>query len=237
METSQADRIRDHARVRYVDPARRRGEDFIRIRSGDVMSEMRLGNGSAPAVCTALRSQKFLEGNRVHLENVQGPPSGMSTTVVYTYRLLGAEPELEESGGSLGTLSLAQRIRDHIRVAYIEPARRRGEGSFTVRAGDVVKEMRLPGDRAAAVCAALVSRKLQEANRLVLEHQEGPPKMMGYNLVLTFRLIDAAPTVAGIADQFRKLRGIGKDVFQRLGGGEAHIRRERREFYGPGSRD
>ena len=33
---------------------------------------------------------------------------------------------------------------------------------------------------------------------------------------------------------FLQLRGIAKDVFQSLGGGEAFIRKEREDFYGPG---
>jgi len=36
-------------------------------------------------VCTALKTSKFLEPNGLRLVETSGPPSGTSTTVVYTY--------------------------------------------------------------------------------------------------------------------------------------------------------
>ncbi len=39
-------------------------------------------------VCTALKTEKFLEPNGLRLVDVSGPPSGASTTVVYTYEFL-----------------------------------------------------------------------------------------------------------------------------------------------------
>ncbi|HUI77072.1 MAG TPA: hypothetical protein VLY24_04130 [Bryobacteraceae bacterium] len=36
-------------------------------------------------VCTALKSPKFLETNGLRLVETSGPPSGTSSTVVYTY--------------------------------------------------------------------------------------------------------------------------------------------------------
>lgn len=39
-------------------------------------------------VCTALKTPKFLEPNGLRLVEKSGPPSGTSTTVVYTYEFL-----------------------------------------------------------------------------------------------------------------------------------------------------
>jgi hypothetical protein len=39
-------------------------------------------------VCTALKTTKFLEPNGLRLVETSGPPSGTSTTVVYTYEFL-----------------------------------------------------------------------------------------------------------------------------------------------------
>ena len=39
-------------------------------------------------VCTALKTSKFLEPNSLRLVETSGPPSGTSTTVVYTYEFL-----------------------------------------------------------------------------------------------------------------------------------------------------
>jgi hypothetical protein len=42
-------------------------------------------------VCTALKTPKFLEPNGLRLVETSGPPSGTSTTVVYTYEFLSTE--------------------------------------------------------------------------------------------------------------------------------------------------
>jgi len=39
-------------------------------------------------VCNALKTPKFLEPNGLRLVETSGPPSGTSTTVVYTYEFL-----------------------------------------------------------------------------------------------------------------------------------------------------
>jgi hypothetical protein len=81
-----AERIREHARLEYIDPARRRRDSIVRIVAGDVHRALGL-NGRVPAVCKALKSHKFLGENHLVLEKWDGPPSGMSTTVTFTYRI------------------------------------------------------------------------------------------------------------------------------------------------------
>ena len=39
-------------------------------------------------VCSSLKTSKFLEPNGLRLVETSGPPSGTSTTVVYTYEFL-----------------------------------------------------------------------------------------------------------------------------------------------------
>ena len=39
-------------------------------------------------VCNALKTPKFLEPNGLRLVEASGPPSGTSTTVIYTYEFL-----------------------------------------------------------------------------------------------------------------------------------------------------
>ena len=43
-------------------------------------------------VCTALKSAKFLDPNGLRLVETSGPPSGTSTTVVYTYEFRDSAP-------------------------------------------------------------------------------------------------------------------------------------------------
>ena len=48
-------------------------------------------------VCTALRTPKFLEPNGLRLVETKGPPSGTSTTVVYTYEFEDSVPSTSKS--------------------------------------------------------------------------------------------------------------------------------------------
>jgi len=129
----------------------------------------------------------------------------------------------------------ADRIRNHVRVKYIDPARRKGEATVRVRAGDVLNEMGFGNDRAPAVCGALKARKFREENDLVLEKLDGPPKKQSTTVTFTYRLGNTQPqsNQTGTEAAFLALRGIAKDIFKSLGGGEAFIRKEREHFYGP----
>lgn len=83
--TSVADEIRDAARTKHVEPARRRGKKTFQIVVGDVHKALKLQN-RVPAVCSALSGKAFLEENGLVLEDREGPPSGMGTRVVFFYR-------------------------------------------------------------------------------------------------------------------------------------------------------
>lgn len=88
-------RVREHARLEYIEPARRRGDSTVRIVAGEVQKAVRLSNRIS-LVCQALKSHKFLDENHLALEKWDGPPSGMSTTVTFTYRLTGQQPVTAE---------------------------------------------------------------------------------------------------------------------------------------------
>jgi hypothetical protein len=129
----------------------------------------------------------------------------------------------------------ADRVREHARREYVEPARRRQESTIRIVAGEVQKAVRL-SNRVSLVCQALKSHKFLDENHLVLEKWDGPPSGMSTTVIFTYRLTDEAGQASceSAESLFLQLRGIGKDVFQSLGGGEAFIRKEREDFYGPG---
>ena len=132
-----------------------------------------------------------------------------------------------------GTYS--KRVRDYVRSEYLEPARSRGDVTVKVVAGEVQKAVRL-SNRIALICQALRSKKFLNENELVLERWDGPPSGMSTTVVFTYRL-NGNPTAAAEEsplDWFDRFCGIGKEVFASLGGGEAFIRNERENFYGPG---
>jgi hypothetical protein len=90
MQANSADVIRSFAAREFIEPARRKGWKRVQLVAGDVHRGLKLRN-RVPNVCTALASKIFLEKNRLVIEAVSGPPSGMGTRVIYTYRLLDDE--------------------------------------------------------------------------------------------------------------------------------------------------
>ena len=86
-----AEKIRTFARRKYVLAARSRRMKRFSIRAGDVEHELGV-SGRLPAICSALRTRRFLTQNNLRLVETSGPPSGQSSTVVLTY-------EFKDSGG------------------------------------------------------------------------------------------------------------------------------------------
>jgi hypothetical protein len=95
MERS-VDAIRSYAVKQYVAVARRKGEKRVRIVAGDVHRALKLKN-RVPNVCNALTSRIFLEQNHLAIEDMSGPPSGMGTRMIYTYRLLDEKESQAEA--------------------------------------------------------------------------------------------------------------------------------------------
>jgi hypothetical protein len=108
-----ADRIRMHAREKYVVPAKSRKEKQISIRAGDVVKDLGLV-GRTPAVCSALTGKKFWETNNLRLLKVNGPKSGQSTTVVCTYELV------ESNASATGRDDPWQQLRGALKNIFSE---------------------------------------------------------------------------------------------------------------------
>jgi 5-methylcytosine-specific restriction protein B len=90
---TQADRIRKYVLERYIEPARRRGDESVTIVVGPLNNEMGL-NMAWPNICQALEGRKFLELARVPSPVAQGPKQ--STTRQLTFALAeGAIPVAE----------------------------------------------------------------------------------------------------------------------------------------------
>jgi len=87
---SSSDLVRELASRDYVETARRQGLDKFSINAGDVQRDTKLRN-RVPLVCMALKSKKFLQANGLRLVSETGPPSGLSTTVTYTYEFIGGK--------------------------------------------------------------------------------------------------------------------------------------------------
>jgi hypothetical protein len=98
-----SDQVRKFVREHYVLPARNSGATTVTVRAGDVHKALRWDLKRVPQVCSALSTRKFLNFANVELIDRKGPPSGQSTTVEFTYRLLeqDASPDLRSSPPSV----------------------------------------------------------------------------------------------------------------------------------------
>ncbi|MGA8539192.1 MAG: hypothetical protein WB566_06805 [Terriglobales bacterium] len=129
----------------------------------------------------------------------------------------------------------ADRIRLFGKEKYVLPARQRKAERFSIRVGDVVRELKLNG-RAPAVCSALKTGEFLESNDLRLVDKSGPKSGQSTTVVYTYEFIGSKQPTPQTEDSWSRLRGALKDVFRELGGGEAYLRAERSNFY-PTKRD
>ena len=126
------------------------------------------------------------------------------------------------------SISDSDLVRQHASKEYIAAARRRGDKTISIHVGTVHKALAL-NNRIPLVCAALGAKKFLTENRLRLISKTGPPSGQSTTVIFTYELEDGEKHAGGI-DAFLALRGIGKEIFASLGGGEAFLRRERAEF-------
>lgn len=124
----------------------------------------------------------------------------------------------------------ADEIRDYSTRTFVEPARRRGEKRFSIRVGDIVRELRLYRSTA-NVCSALKTKEFQSANHLKLVDATGPKSGLSTTVVYTYEFVDPERPAEPGVDAWSRLRGALKEVFAELGGGEAYLQAERSKFY------
>jgi hypothetical protein len=124
----------------------------------------------------------------------------------------------------------ADNIRAYGRERYVDPARKRQLEKFSIRAGDVVRELKLLG-RVPAVCSALKSRAFLKQNSLRIVERTGPSSGQSTTVTYTYEFVDALDSSDTSSDPWTELRGALKNVFAGFGGGEAYLRGERENFY------
>jgi hypothetical protein len=130
----------------------------------------------------------------------------------------------------------ADVIRLHSKEKYVAAARQRHEKRFSIRTGDVLRDLKLNG-RAPAICSALKTREFLDENALRLVSKTGPPSGQSTTVTYTYEFVTKENNKdkgADRQDAWNRLRGALKDVFAELGGGENYLRNERANFYGPG---
>jgi|SRR6185437_10942918 len=92
MNMNMSDRVRDLVRTKYVKPALRAGKQRFSVAVRDLIPELVAHGfpaGNTPQVCTAPRKESFLREEGIEIESIEGPPSKMSTSVVFHFRVAG----------------------------------------------------------------------------------------------------------------------------------------------------
>jgi hypothetical protein len=125
---------------------------------------------------------------------------------------------------------MADDIRSHGRDKYVVPARNQKLRRFSIRAGDVVRNLKLYG-RVPAVCSALGRGIFLKQNGLKLVESTGPSSGQSTTVTYTYEFVDSQDSAPPSTEAWTELRGALKDIFASLGGGEAYLRRERENFY------
>jgi hypothetical protein len=130
---------------------------------------------------------------------------------------------------TIASKSFSDLVREHANATYVRPARLRRERTITINVGQVQKGVGLR-NRVSLVCQALKSEKFLRAHGLKLISETGPPSGQSTTVVYTYEFIDPVEKNSAPDDPWLRLRGIAKDIFACLGGGEAFLRQERTEF-------
>lgn len=127
MNVGLSDQIKKLAESKYITPAVQKGQVEFSIKVRDVLDDLRTAGfppGHTPQVCSALRTAKFLRENGLEIKEVEGPPSKMSTTVVFHYRVAKPtrqadapqnESEMAEGSDEETPAARAKRLTDGLR--------------------------------------------------------------------------------------------------------------------------
>jgi len=107
MASRLSDKIRSLARDKYVKPALQNGRARFTIAVKALWSDLQAEGfpvaGRTPQICSALQTKKFLTENGLEIEDVKGPASKVSSTVVVHYRVAkgGQSAEHAETQGAM----------------------------------------------------------------------------------------------------------------------------------------
>ena len=136
----------------------------------------------------------------------------------------------------------ADEIRAYARERYVAPARGQHEKKFSIRTGDVVRDIETGWRTHAGCLQRFEDREFLNRNALRLVSRTGPQSGQSTTVTYTYEFLDDEPspegkTPSGSGDTPRsrqdareRLRGALKDVFAEYGGGEAYLRAERASF-------
>ena len=135
MNQGLSNQVRSMAQAKYVQPAIRSGKSEFSIHVRDLREHL-LAEGfpgrHTPQICSALQTSKFLRENGLEIEEIIGPRSKMSSTVVVRYRVadstkrpgvgktpVGAEQmERDQEDPAARALRLTEKLRGLLKEEF-----------------------------------------------------------------------------------------------------------------------
>lgn len=88
---SVSDEVRAYTYRHYIEPARQRGQQIVKVRAKEVHDALGLKN-RYPLVCGALATQLFEQRYNVRRQQIEGPTQGTTTT--FSFEIDPAQPHL-----------------------------------------------------------------------------------------------------------------------------------------------
>jgi hypothetical protein len=93
-----SEQVRELVRTKYVRPALAAGRRRFSVAVRDLLPELvsqGFPHGNTPQICTAPRKASFLREEGIEIESIDGPPSKMSTSVVFHFRVSGSSQTID----------------------------------------------------------------------------------------------------------------------------------------------
>lgn len=134
---------------------------------------------------------------------------------------------------SITSESDSDLVRRHAYKRYVSAARRKREKTVSINVGEVHRALAL-NNRVPLVCAALGSKKFLTEHGLRVLSKTGPPSGQSTTVTFTYEIVKPESQKPTAEEAWQSLRGIAKDIYASFGGGEAYLKQERENFYGPG---
>jgi hypothetical protein len=131
------------------------------------------------------------------------------------------------------TIPGSDAVRRHAYEKYVAAARRRRDETVSINVGEVHRALAL-NNRVPLVCAALGSKKFLNEHGLRIVSKTGPPSGQSTTVTFTYEIVKPECQKPTAEEAWRSLRGIAKDIYASFGGGEAYLKQDRANFYGPG---
>ncbi len=124
----------------------------------------------------------------------------------------------------------SEDVREYVEKQYIDDSRKKGVKRFTVNAGEIHRGLGLQ-NRVPLVCMAIQSKKFLDRHGLKLVEKSGPVSGISTKLNLTFEFAEPGKkSRSGPLNALLPLRGIAREVFASLGGGDNFVQSERSAF-------